>query len=258
MPIVKSVSQSVFFHVLFISLSTSSACADDLRKQSFFSTVKLNPAILTSAHFLSSFLLPAANVLHWRAEPQKLWHVQDVLEGAARLPRRALPGWCGHLPAHGRLQHAASRPQIHHQLCGLLRQPAEAFLPGGAVPRLARLLGVEGEGGAAESKEPGSTRWTFSWTLALYECGCCTVDVCVFVRVRVLRGEFSWAMADGKMERVPKMEIKECCFFSYCFSRRRWNLACGRVFLLCCVSLFSGTIADDGVRKKRHAAPSRC
>lgn len=81
--------------------------------------------------------------------------------------------------------------------------------------------------------------------------------MCACVCVRVSREEFSWAMADGKMERVPKKEIKECCFFPYCFSRRRWNLAWGRGFLFCFL-LFSWTIADDGVKKKRHTALSRC
>lgn len=35
--------------------------------------------------------------------------------------------------------------------------------------------------------------------------------------VRVLEVEFNQAMADGKRERVPKKEIKECFFFKLFF-----------------------------------------
>lgn len=42
-----------------------------------------------------------------------------------------------------RLPHTASHTQSHHQLCGLLLQHTQSFVPHWAVPGLTRLLGIE-------------------------------------------------------------------------------------------------------------------
>lgn len=93
----------------------------------------------------SSPLFLAAYVLYRRAEPEELWYVQDVFKAPPRLPRRPVLGRSHHLPAHGRLQRSAPWAEIHHQLCGLLREYAKAFVQGGAVPRLPWLLGIGSE-----------------------------------------------------------------------------------------------------------------
>lgn len=73
--------------------------------------------------------------------PTELRYLQNVLEAPPRV-RRAVPGGCRHLRAHGRLRLAAPRPEVH-QLHGLLRKHTEAAVQGRTVSWLSRLLGVK-------------------------------------------------------------------------------------------------------------------
>lgn len=95
-----------------------------------------------SVHHSQPFPFLSAYVLYRGARQEELRHLQNVLEAPPWLQRWPVPGGRHHLCSHSRLQFSASRTEIHHQLCGLLRYHKEAFVQGRAVPRLSWLLGI--------------------------------------------------------------------------------------------------------------------
>lgn len=97
-----------------------------------------------------------ASLLSRGAEPEELRYLPNVLETPARV-RGPVPGGRHHLPAHGRLQLAAPRAEIH-QLHGLLREHTEASVQGGAVSRLSRFLGVNPQRRLNGKDFPSSSR----------------------------------------------------------------------------------------------------
>lgn len=82
--------------------------------------------------------------------------------------------------------------------------PTPGFKPA-AAPEQKGLPVVLPRRGAAKHKRAQNFYFHELW---LFRCVCCKVNVCA-----CFGGEFNWAMADGKRERVPKKEIKECFLF---------------------------------------------
>lgn len=241
-------------------LSRSSACADCLRKWNFFSTVESNqPSDLRPLSLLSPApCSPRTTVTSWAAGT-------TTRTGCTRRRRHrtvattTTPTWTRWSPSRPPPTTALSRTASNLPPTTWTFTPACGGLHTGRSRTLARLTpGCRGRGrrggrgGARKHTMNYFMNSGFIWVWLLY-------SECVCVCVCVLRGEFSWAMADGKMERVPKKEIKECWFFLPIVLAEEDGIWLGDalVFFCCCFVLFFWTIADDSVKTRRRTAVSR-